>query len=103
MPSKHERAPAVRPDLDPGLKIVEKSDGFFLEFVWDQALGTGTRRTVTTELLGKAAIPDLPYEQADGKPIRIEADFFGKKRAATNPTPGPFEAPGTGSVRLKVR
>jgi alpha-N-arabinofuranosidase len=57
---------------------------------------------VTTELLGKAAIPGLPYEQADGKPIRVEIDFSGKKRAA-NPTPGPFETPGTGSVRLKLR
>jgi len=102
-PSKHERAPAARPDLDPALKIIEKPDGFYLEFVWDQALGAGKRRTVTTELLGKAAIPDLPYEQADGKPIRIEVDFFGTKRAATNPTPGPFETPGTGSVRFRVR
>jgi len=101
--SKHERAPLVRPDLDPALEIVEKPDGFYLEFVWDKALAAGTRRTVTTELLGKAAIPGLPYEQADGTPLRVDVDFFGRKRAAANPAPGPFEAPGTGPVRLKVR
>lgn len=62
-----------------------------------------TRNLVTTKRLGKAAIPDLPYEQADGTPIRINTDYFGKKRNESNPTPGPFENPGTGPVRLKVR
>ncbi len=101
-PSKHEREPVVRPDLDPGIKLVEKPDGFYLEFLWDKAFGAGARRTVTTELLGKAAIPDLPYEQADGTPIRVDSDLFGKKRAPSNPTPGPFEAPGTGRLSLKL-
>ena len=102
-PSKHERKPVVRPTIDPGLKVVEKPDGFYIEFVWEKALGAGARRTVTTELLGKAAIPDLPYEQADGKAVRIDVDFFGNKRNASNPTPGPFEAPGEGRLKLKVR
>ena len=101
-PSKHERAPVVRPALDPGLEVVEKTDGFTLELIWEKALGAGARRIVTTELLGKAAIPDLPYEQADGKPIRIDTDFFGKQRKASDPTPGPFEDPGSGPLSLKV-
>jgi len=101
-PSKHEREPVVRPDLDPGIKPVEKPDGFYLELTWDPAFGAGVRRTVTTELLGRAAIPDLPYEQADGTPYRVDLDFFGKKRSAS-PTPGPFEAPGTGRLSLKLR
>ena len=101
-PSKHEREPVVKPAFEPGLKVVEKPDGFYLELVWDKALGAGARRIVTTALLGKAAIPDLPYEQADGKPVRIDIDFFGQKRNAANPTPGPFEDPGTGRLSLKV-
>ena len=100
--SKHELTPVVRQDLDPGLKVVEKSGGFYLELIWDKALGAGARRTVTTELLGKAVIPDLPYERADGSAIRIDTDFFGKKRDVSNPTPGPFERPGIGPLRLKV-
>ena len=35
---------------------------------------------MTTELLGKAAIPNLPYEQPDGTPIRVNTDYFGKPR-----------------------
>jgi alpha-N-arabinofuranosidase len=101
-PSKHEREPAVRADLDPALGLVEEPDGFFLTVATDKAFGDRPRRQVTTELLGKAAIPGLPYEQADGSPVRIDVDYFGAKRSATNPTPGPFEAPGAGPVKLKV-
>jgi alpha-N-arabinofuranosidase len=60
------------------------------------------RKLVTTALLGRAVIPDLPYEQPNGKPIRIDSDYLGKSRSASNPTPGPFERPGTGDLRLKV-
>jgi alpha-N-arabinofuranosidase len=102
-PSKHERRPIVKPELDPGLKLAEGADGFYLDLVWDKAIGERARRTVTTELLGKAAIPGLPYEQADGAPYRIDADFFGKFRNVKNPTPGPFEAPGGGPLKLKLR
>ena len=31
---------------------------------------------MTTELLGKAAIPNLPYEQPDGTPIRVNTDYL---------------------------
>lgn len=101
-PSKHEREPAVRADLDPALKLVEKPGGFYLELALDRAFGDRPRRLVTTDLLGKAAIADLPYEQADGSPLHIDVDYFGKKRDLSNPTPGPFEAPGAGRVEHKV-
>ena len=102
-PSKHEREPAVRPDIDPGLRLVEKVDGFYLEIAFDGASGARKRQLVTSALLGKAAIPDLPYELADGSPVRIDRDYFGKTRPASGPTPGPFESPGTGPLELKVR
>jgi hypothetical protein len=46
--------------------------------------------------------PDLPYEKSDGKPIRIGKDYLGKSRSELNPTPGPFESPGTGDLRIKA-
>jgi alpha-N-arabinofuranosidase len=101
-PSKHEREPVVKSDLDPAPKLVESAGGFYLEIAFEKTFGDRGRRLVTTELLGKAAIPDLPYEQADGTALRIERDYFGKKRNASNPTPGPFEAPGSGPLKLKV-
>lgn len=102
--SKQEKDPLVQPKGDPALKLVEKADGFYLEITLDQAwTNGGTRPLVTTELLGQAAISKLPYEKADGRPIRIDTDYFGKPRNETNPTVGPFEKPGIGQVALKVR
>jgi alpha-N-arabinofuranosidase len=102
-PSKLERDPVVKVDFDPGLKLVERPDGFYLDFAFGDVLGGRNRRLVTTEVLGKAVIPGLPYEHPNGSPYRIDADVFGKKRNASNPTPGPFEAPGPGPLKLKVR
>jgi alpha-N-arabinofuranosidase len=102
-PSKLEKDPLVKAEFDPALKLVEEPDGFYLELVFDKDWEGRTHKLVTTERLGKAAIPNLPYEQADGSPIRINTDYFGKKRNESNPTPGPFENPGTGPIKLKVR
>ena len=97
-------SPLVKPEFDPALKLVEKPDGFYLEIQFDKAWAAQrTRKLVTTDLLGKAAIPNLPYEQADGTPIRVNTDYFGKQRDEANPTPGPFENPGQGYLTLKVR
>ena len=46
---------------------------------------------MTTELLGKAAIPNAAYEQPDGAPLAIATDYFGNRRDPAGPTPGPFE------------
>jgi alpha-N-arabinofuranosidase len=102
-PSKHEKEPLVKPEFDPALKLAEKADGFYLEVKFDKAwAGERTRKLVTTELLGRAALPNLPYERPDGTPIRVDTDYFGKSRNETNPAPGPFENAGTGPLVLKV-
>ena len=102
-PSRHETDPLLKPQSDPAFKLVEKADGFYLEVTFDKAwAGERPRKLVTTELLGRAAIPNLPYERPEGTPIRVNTDYFGKSRNETNPTPGPFENTGTGSLVLKV-
>ena len=60
------------------------------------------RQLVTTELLGKAKVPNCAFENPDGLPLRINSDYFGKKRNGRNPFPGPFENPGLGVAPLKV-
>ena len=103
-PSKHEKDPLVKPEYDPILRLVEKTDGLFLEVQFDKAWAAQrTRKLVTTDLLGKATIPNLPYEQPDGKPIRVNTDYFGNSRNESNPMPGPFENPGQGDLKIKVR
>ncbi|MGA2617723.1 MAG: right-handed parallel beta-helix repeat-containing protein [Thermoguttaceae bacterium] len=103
-PCKHEKDPLVEAAFDPALKLVEKTDGFYLQVRFDRAWAAQPpRKLVTTELLGKATIPNLPYERPDGAPLRLDTDYFGKSRDESSPTPGPFENPGQGALELKVQ
>ena len=102
-PSKFDTAALVLPDFNPGLKLVEKADGWYLTLAEDPTWRHDAKRQlVTTELLGKAKVPDCAFENADGSPLRINTDYFGKKRDENNPMPGPFETPGTGLLSTKV-
>jgi alpha-N-arabinofuranosidase len=101
-PSRHESNPLVQTNVDPGIKLVEESNGIYLQMTFDKAWAQQQRQLVTTELLGKAKTPGLPYEQSDGSPYRIDTDYFGRKRNTANPFPGPFEVPGGGRQVLKV-
>jgi hypothetical protein len=87
---------------NPQVKLVSMGEQFRLELrlgpEWQQA----NTAIVTTALLGKAKIPGLPYENADGSPLLIGTDYFGKPRHPAKPTPGPFENPGTGPLTLRV-
>jgi alpha-N-arabinofuranosidase len=103
-PSKFEAAPLVRPDFDPGLRLIQEPGGWHLEINLDQAGSAApARQTVTTQLLGRAAVPNVAFEQPDGSPICINRDYFGQSRNESNPTPGPFENPGQEPLKLKVR
>ncbi len=103
-PSKHERAPLVKADVDPSVRVIEKPDGWHLDLTLDSGWEADQPRSlVTTELLGRAAVPNLTYQRPDGAPIRVASDYLGKKRSPTDPTPGPFERPGAGKVTVKVR
>ena len=102
-PCKQEQDPVVLPQFDPGIKLVEEKDGIYLHLTLDKSWPEKPpRQLITTERLGKATIPDLPYEQPDGTPLKIDTDYFGKKRSEANPTAGPFENQGEGKLKLKV-
>ncbi len=102
-PCAEEKEPLVRPDFDPTLKLSRERDGLYLEITLDKSWATEQKHPLaTTALLGKAIISNLPFENADGSPIRINTDYFGKKRSVNNPFPGPFEVPAGGKLRLKV-
>ncbi len=102
-PSKFDTGALLKPNFDPGLKLTETSKGWLLDLTFDKAWVTEQkRRLVTTALLGEAKVPQAPYENPDGSPVKIDTDYFGKKRNRANPTPGPFENPGTGPLTLRV-
>lgn len=102
-PCQQEQDPLVLPESDPGIKVVEKPDGLYLEITLAKAwFEKQPRQLVTTQRLGRAKVPDLPYEQPDGSPVRIDTDYLGAKRPEKNPMAGPFEISGEGPLVLKV-
>ncbi|MCH5374320.1 MAG: hypothetical protein JJ992_10100, partial [Planctomycetes bacterium] len=102
-PSPAEKSPLVRTDFDPGLKLIHKPDGLYLEITLDKAWAESTSRPlVTSDLLGKAKIPDLPFEQPNGLPYRLDRDYLGDERNASNPFPGPFRLPEVDRQTVKV-
>jgi len=101
--SKFDAEAILRPEYEPGAKIVQKADGWYLAISMDRTWGdTQKRNLVTTKLLGKAVIPGLPFENADGSDVTIGGDYFGKNRNKSNPFPGPFENVGAGCQEIKV-
>jgi len=90
-------------DFDALTNLVTEKDGIYLEIALEKSWLTEQRRSlVTTALLGKAIVPDLPFENTDGSPVKIDTDYLGKKRNGLNPSPGPFEILSSGRQRIKV-
>jgi alpha-N-arabinofuranosidase len=102
-PCVQETDPVALPAFDPDIQVSEKGDGLYLEMTLDRAWAADRqRRLVTSDLLGRALIPKLPFEQTDGAPIRLDADFSGRLRNSTNPFPGPFEHPEGGRISVRL-
>jgi hypothetical protein len=87
---------------NPEIQIEEKENGIFLSINLDEKILKMQNKLVTTEILGKAVIPNAAFENLDGSPLVIDSDFFGKKRNTKNPTAGPFEKPQKGKLSIKV-
>jgi hypothetical protein len=89
-------------NYNPEIQLKENGGEIFMAFNFNKQILKMKNQLVTTELLGKAKIPDQKYENPDGSSLVIDNDFFGNSRNKNNPTPGPFEKPGTGIIRLKI-
>jgi alpha-N-arabinofuranosidase len=101
-PCSQEKTPMLRPAFDVQIELTETNDGSYLAISLDGSWSDEARRLITGDFLGRAQIPNLPYEFADGSPVRIDKDYFGHSRKPSNPFPGPFESRGAGKQRLKV-
>ena len=88
--------------MDPGIGLLEKENGLYLQVDSDEAWGQRERSIVTTELLGKAKTPNLPYLNYDGARLTIDVDYFGEKRNTRNPSAGPFDESKEGSQTITV-
>jgi hypothetical protein len=102
VPYKDETRFVRNADFKPNFEIVSEGDNVFLLLSMDDK-GTAVKtELVTTALMGNAKMPRESFENPDGTPIRIDTDYLGNNRSESNPSPGPFEKPGKGTIRIKV-
>jgi alpha-N-arabinofuranosidase len=101
-PYAREAGPTVLAGIDPKVKLVQQGDRFILQISPGPGLKQPGTALVTTGTLGRARTPGLLYENADGTPLKMDTDYFGKQRSKTKPTAGPFENPGVGNLKFTV-
>ena len=100
-PSTNESGAVVNLDFKPDMKLAEGPEGeWWLDMAVDPSwLSAQPRPLVTTELLGKAVVPNAPFVKPDGTPYRLDKDYF---NSARTPAPGPFEFTSGTKLRRKV-
>jgi hypothetical protein len=101
IPSKWDNGNIKNPDFKPEAKISEEGNQVYLQLTLNDAISSLKTQPVTTALMGKAKFPKEAFENPDETPLNIDTDYFGHKRSAINPTPGPIENPGE-VIKVKV-
>ena len=87
--------------FDPDPAIESKADGVYLRINLPESLAKIQPKTVTTERLGQAKLPEQKFEHPDGSPITIDFDYYGNKRGK-NPIAGAIESRKQGNQMFKV-
>jgi hypothetical protein len=95
-PYYQEKGALRIPETDPGVQLAEQGERVYLRLNLGADVRKASTRLVTTELLGRAKVSGLPYENADGSPLDVDTDYLGKKRSAASPFAG------EGQLQLKV-
>lgn len=102
-PSKHDAHAVVVDDFDPQITLSQENGEWWLEMKVDPALQAAAERPlVDSDLLGLPVVTQLPFEDRDGKPYRIDTDYFGNKRDRSALAAGPFVGNESSTIRVKV-
>jgi alpha-L-arabinofuranosidase len=105
---KYNEQPAIETnalaaeDFDASATLSQENNNTYLEIALDKNWLNQKRKLVTTGTLTKAIVPDLPFENTDSSPLRIDTDYLGHKRNTANPSPGPIEISISGKQKIKV-
>ncbi len=103
MAGKAEDNPLVLSDFDPEIRIIVKPEGWFLELSTDESWTSSHKRhLVTSEILGKVVVPQLPFVHPDDTPYLINKDYMGQERDPEDPAAGPFAVGKSGKQIIKV-
>ena len=80
--------------------MVVKENLVTMKFNFDKTLRKLNTLLITSDILGKASVPDQAFENKDGTPVVIDYDYFGNKRNRKKPVAGPFEIPEEAKIDL---
>ncbi len=100
--SVHEENPLVQAGFDTGIKLTERHDAWYISMRFHEKWAGNEGPVVRSEMLGKAKIPDLAFEDSEGNFYQLDSDYAGKNRNLENPYPGPFKKQKEGKVLLCV-
>lgn len=105
---KYELQPAKETNFmddsqfDASSNLIVQDKNTWLEITFNKKWPDQKRKLVTTKSLTPAIVPGLPFENTDGTPVRIDTDYFGKKRNTASLSPGPFEITKSGKQKIKI-
>lgn len=102
LPSNIESNSIENRNLNPNISITEDADGYYLNITIDESFKNMKPKVVDTKLLGMAIQSEMPFENADGSPIILNVDFFGKERTIKTSMVGPFQNLKVGVNKIKV-
>jgi hypothetical protein len=89
-PYKLEANSLEIPDFNADPEVKKAAGKTDLKFKMPDEIKDFVCPLVTTGVLGNTLISGLRIENADGSPVNVDVDYFGKKRNAENNLPGPF-------------
>ena len=91
-PSKQESDALLLNEVSLPFTLQETEEGFYVDYApMISVLDEIKYPIVTSALLGRAAIPGLPFENRDGTPLAITRDYFDAHRQESDTFPGPIE------------
>jgi hypothetical protein len=100
MPCIEEKGLVI--DENPFIEIQEGGELVYLLFTVSEKQEKNKTLLVTSELLGKASVPDAPFEDFNGSALMIDTDYFSNKRNHEHPSPGPFEKVKIGENKIQI-
>ncbi|MEN8156331.1 MAG: right-handed parallel beta-helix repeat-containing protein [Bacteroidota bacterium] len=99
---EEEEEHLIKPLHQVDIHLEERDGDLYLQMTLEDTPSGTAHPLITTELLGAAVRTGQSWENPDGSPLQVDTDYFGNARNPENPAAGPFEAPGTGVLELKV-
>lgn len=90
------------PNLNPRIRIEEIGDEVFLHFIITSNINAIKVKLIDSEILGRAKVSGMWFENQYGSPITIDRDYFGNNRKRNSIPSGPFESLDLEIQKIKI-